>query len=118
VYGSRFLGPNPIPFGTRLQNRLLVGLTNVLYGSRLTDVATAYRVFRPRAFRGIQLRSLRFEIEAEMTAKLLRAGERIVEVPISYRPRTAAEGKKLRFRDGLAAAWTLVRCRFAEGPRR
>ena len=112
VCGSRFLQVNEIPRGTRLKNRLLTGLANLLYGSNLTDVATAYKVFRRDALDGTRLTSLRFEIESELTARFLRAGERILEVPISYRPRTANEGKKLRWTDGLAAAWCLVRLRF------
>jgi dolichol-phosphate mannosyltransferase len=113
VFGSRFKGPNRIRLGTRLRNRALVLLTNLLYGSALTDVTTAYRVFRADVIRGIRLESARFEIECEITAKLLRLGIPIVEVPVSYRPRTAAEGKKIRWTDGLSAALALVRWRFA-----
>jgi glycosyltransferase involved in cell wall biosynthesis len=113
VFGSRFLGPNKIPLATRLKNRAIVLLTNLLYGSHLTDVTTAYRVFRTEVIRGIRLESSRFEIESEITAKLLRLGVPIVEVPVSYRPRTAAEGKKIRWTDGLAAAIALVRWRLA-----
>ncbi len=113
VFGSRFLGPNRIRLGTRLRNRALVALTNLLYGSRLTDVATAYRVFRADVIRGIRLESARFEIESEITAKLLRLGIPIVEVAVTYRPRTAAEGKKIRWTDGVAAALALVRWRLA-----
>lgn len=114
VFGSRFMrrteGIRP---KTRLQNRALALLTNVLYRSRLTDVTTAYRPFRTEVIRGIRLESRRFEIESEITAKLLRLGIRIVEVPVSYRPRTAAEGKKIRWTDGVSAVLALLRWRVA-----
>ncbi|HEV2250786.1 MAG TPA: glycosyltransferase family 2 protein [Candidatus Limnocylindria bacterium] len=113
VFGSRFHGRSRVRLRTRLQNRALVMLTNTLYGSRLTDVATAYKVFRRDVIRGIRLESARFEIDAEITAKLLRTGTAIREVPISYRPRTPDEGKKIRWTDGIGAAWALVRWRFA-----
>lgn len=114
VFGSRFLQPSVgIRTKTRLQNRALVLLTNLLYGSRLTDVTTAYRVFRRNLIQDVELVSRRFEIESEITAKLLRLHTTIVEVPVSYRPRTSAEGKKIRWTDGLSAAAALVRWRFA-----
>ena len=114
VYGSRFLGPNAtIPRRTRFANRVLASLTNLLYGSHLTDMETAYKVFRAEVIRGVRLQSMRFEIEPEITAKLLRRGERIVEVPVTYRPRTADEGKTIGMRDGIHAIWTLVKWRIA-----
>lgn len=114
VFGSRFLRRSPgIRLKTRLQNRAIVLLANLLYGSRLTDVTTAYRLFRREVIAGIRLESARFEIESEITAKLLRLGIRIVEVPVSYRPRTSAEGKKIRWTDGVSAALALLRWRFA-----
>lgn len=113
VYGSRFLkNENRIPWTTRMGNRILTSLTNLLYGSRLTDMETAYKVFRLRVVRQVRLRARRFEIEPEITAKLLRAGYPIVEVPVSYRPRRPEEGKKIRWRDGFTAAWCLIRYRF------
>ena len=113
VFGSRFRRPGATRLKTRIQNRALATLTNVLYGSRLTDVTTAYRVFRREVIQGIRLESSRFEIESEITAKLLRLGIGIVEVPVSYRPRTAAEGKKIRWTDGIGAVLTLLRWRVA-----
>lgn len=113
VYGTRFHGVNNIPPRTRIANRVLVMLTNLLYGSALTDMETAYKVMRTTTIRSIKLESLRFEIEPELTAKLLRAGERIIEVPITYRPRTHDEGKKIGVRDGLVAIWSLLRWRVA-----
>lgn len=111
VYGSRFRQWNAIPLRTRLANRFLTALTNVLYGSGITDMETAYKAFRREIIETIRLESLRFEIEPEITAKLLRAGHRIAEVPISYRPRTRDEGKKIGLRDGITACWTLIRYR-------
>jgi hypothetical protein len=85
----------------------------VLYGSKLTDMETAYKMFRTSVVSELRLESHRFEIEPELTAKLLRMGHRIVEVPITYSPRTALEGKKIGFRDGVIAIWTLLRWRIA-----
>jgi glycosyltransferase involved in cell wall biosynthesis len=113
VFGSRFRISNAIRLKTRLENRALAVLTNLLYGSALTDVTTAYRLFRREVIGGIRLESERFEIESEITAKLLRLRTRIVEVPVSYRPRTPAEGKKIRWTDGVGAVITLLRWRIA-----
>jgi glycosyltransferase involved in cell wall biosynthesis len=113
VYGSRFLGENRrIPRRTRAANRFLTALTNVLFGSRLTDMETAYKVMKRDALVGIRLRTVGFDIEPELTAKLLLAGRRIVEVPISYTPRTTEQGKKMRWIDGADAVYTLLKCRF------
>jgi glycosyltransferase involved in cell wall biosynthesis len=114
VYGSRFLLHNPrIPLRTKLANRFLTLVTNVLYGARLSDMETAYKVFRVEVVRSLKLRCVRFDFEPEVTAAVLRAGHRIVEVPISYDPRTPLEGKKVRFVDGVEAILTLVRGRFS-----
>ncbi len=74
VYGTRFGGPNRIPWRTQIANRLLVVVMNMLYGSALTDMETAYKVFRSDVIRRVRLQSLRFDIEAEVTSKMLRAG--------------------------------------------
>jgi hypothetical protein len=97
---------------SRLANGLLTCLTNLLFLARLTDMETAYKAFRREVIQGVRLRCVQFDIEPEITAKLLKAGHRIREVPISYRPRTDEEGKKIGWRDGLDAVYTLVRCRF------
>lgn len=116
VYGSRFREPsNRIPRRTRLANWFLTQLTNLLYGAKLTDMATAYKVFRSEVIKGLTLRSARFEFEPEVTAKLLRSGYKIVEVPVSYQPRTVLEGKKIGWIDGLEYIYTLVKYRFFEG---
>jgi hypothetical protein len=87
-------------------------LTNLLFGGRLTDMETAYKVMRRQALDGLRLRCVGFDIEPELTARLLRAGRRIQEVPISYNPRTENEGKKMRWVDGVDAVYTLLKCRF------
>ena len=113
VYGSRFMSENrKIPFRTRLANRFLTLLTNVLYGARLTDMETAYKAFRAEVVKPLKLRCVRFDFEPEVTARVLQAGYKILEVPVSYDPRTPLEGKKVRFADGIEAILTLLRCRF------
>jgi glycosyltransferase involved in cell wall biosynthesis len=113
VYGSRFLNPtSKVPLKARTANRFLTMLTNVLFGGRLTDMETAYKVMKREALAGIRLRCVGFDIEPELTARLLRAGRRIVEVPITYNPRRLDEGKKMRFIDGVDAIYTLFKCRF------
>ncbi len=114
VYGSRFLrGRGNCSWRTYLANRLLASAVNLLYGAQLTDEATAYKLFRTSVIRHIPLAAIGFEICPEITAKLLRSGQRIVEVPIGYRPRSPAEGKKVSYlRDGLKALWTLLRLRY------
>src|SRR5262245_47352612 len=114
VYGSRFLQPTrPIAARTRVANRLLTWFTNVLFFAKLTDMETAYKVFRRRVLSSIRLRCVGFDFEPELTARLLLAGRRIVEVPIAYNPRRVEEGKKIRWIDGVDALYTLLKCRFA-----
>jgi glycosyltransferase involved in cell wall biosynthesis len=114
VYGSRFLTPSHrIAVRRRLANRFLTALTNVLFAARLTDMETAYKVFRREALDGIRLRCVGFDFEPEITARFLRAGHRIVEVPIRYNPRRNDEGKKIRWIDGVDAVYALLKCRFA-----
>jgi glycosyltransferase involved in cell wall biosynthesis len=109
VYGSRFLhaGQRGL-LSFYLANRGLSVFTNLLYRSHLTDIETCYKVLRRDVVEQLHLRASRFELEPEITAQILKRGFRIVEVPISYTPRTQLEGKKLSWRDGLAAAYTLV----------
>jgi len=112
-YGSRFKGK---VVGMRIPNRvgnwLLATIVSLLYGQRITDEATAYKAFRREVINGIDLQCQRFEFCPEVTAKVLRTGEPIVEVPVIYRARTFEEGKKIGFRDFVIAVRTLVRCRF------
>ena len=113
VYGSRFLrGSAGAPWLTFAANRFLTGLTNVLYGSRLTDMETCYKMMRIELARALQLEASRFDIEPEITAKLLRAGQRIVELPVRFEPRSRAQGKKIGWRDGVKAIVVLARHRF------
>lgn len=111
VYGSRFLGrPWRWELGY-LANRFLTGLTNVLFFGGLTDMETSHKMMRTHVFRTLVLTGDRFEIEPEITSKILRSGHRIREVPIAYEPRTHAEGKKIGWRDGVVAVRTLMKCR-------
>jgi hypothetical protein len=115
VYGSRFTGErrNMLPlhwFG----NRLLSLVTNVLYGSTLSDMETCYKLFDRALLGSFSVQSDRFEFEPEITAKVLRAGVRIYEVPISYAGRELSEGKKITWRDGFSALWTLIKYRFVD----
>lgn len=115
VYGVR---PDRPERGLRffLGAKLLTYLTNLLYGAGIKDEATCYKVFRRPLLTQLRLECRRFEFCPEVTAKFCRMGERIGEVPISYNPRSAEEGKKIRISDGWLAIWTLVRYRFI--PRR
>ena len=112
VYGVR---PDRPERGLRffLGAKLLTYLTNLLYGTNIHDEATCYKVFRRSVLAGIRLECEHFEFCPEVTAKLCRMGESIADVPISYNPRSAVEGKKIRPSDGWQAIWTLVRYRFA-----
>ena len=112
VYGSRFLtGSARAPWLAFVANRFLTGLTNMLYGSRLTDMETCYKVMRIGLARALELEASRFDIEPEITAKLLRAGHHIVELPVRFEPRSRAQGKKIGWRDGVKAIAVLLRHR-------
>jgi dolichol-phosphate mannosyltransferase len=112
VYGSRFLQGRPdMPRAAYYANWCLTALTNVLYGSRLTDMETCYKVMRSEVARSLALESMRFEIEPEITAKLLRSGHRILERPIHYQPRSRSQGKKIGWRDAVQAVRVLCRYR-------
>lgn len=117
VYGSRFLGNNPRMFFTqRAGNVILTRLTNLLYGSSLTDMETCYKLFARDLVTGMPLTSNRFNIEPELTAITLRQDLEIVEVPVAYIGRRYDEGKKINWRDFVSAVWTLVRLRLSPGP--
>lgn len=94
-----------------LGNILLTSITNFLYGSELTDMETCYKVFKKEALQGITIESNRFEFEPEITAKLLRKGIKIMEVPIKVKPRGYDEGKKISWKDGFSALYTLLKYR-------
>ncbi|HUZ00684.1 MAG TPA: glycosyltransferase family 2 protein [Thermomicrobiaceae bacterium] len=113
VYGSRFLGEHKaMYFWHSVGNKLLTLVTNVLFDTTLTDMETCYKVFTADVARSFTLRSDRWGFDPEITAKILRRGHRIYEVPIAYNGREFWEGKKISWRDGLSVLATLVRYRF------
>lgn len=118
VYGSRLLGARAgRRFGVSnwafyLGGRFLSWLTSFLYGAKMTDVATGYKVFRTQVLRDLHHQANGFEFCPEVTAKLLKQGTPIIEVPIAYTPRSIAEGKKIRWQDGLVAIRTLIKYKF------
>jgi glycosyltransferase involved in cell wall biosynthesis len=115
VYGSRFLGPRmAMFFWHMLANKMLTLMTNILYDAILSDMETGYKAFRADVIKGVPLRSRRFDFEPEVTAKILKRGVRIFEVPISYYGREYSEGKKIRMKDGFVAIWTLLKYRFVD----
>jgi len=114
VYGSReLLKENKISYYRyALGGKFLSWLTNLLYRSNITDEPTCYKVFKVNILKSIDLKCKRFEFCPEVTAKILRKGIKIHEVPIRYYPRSMEEGKKIRWKDGLQAIWTLLKYRF------
>lgn len=117
VYGSRFSTPDKRPGVLNpyfAANRILTHMANILYGAGITDEPTCYKVFDAKLLKSIKLESKRFEFCPEVTAKVKKAGHRIIEVPINYYPRTLKEGKKIKFVDGLEAIWTLIKYRFID----
>ena len=116
VFGSRFLGgPHRVLFFWHyLGNRFLTLVSNVLTNLNLTDMETCYKAFRATVLDDLVLRSNRFGFEPEFTAKVARRGLRIYEVPISYSGRNYAEGKKITWRDGIAALVTIIRFRLLD----
>lgn len=117
VYGSRFGGkPQRVHmFWHKMGNRLLTFLTNLLFNCTLTDMETCYKMFRREVIEGIVIRSRRFDVEPELTAKILKAKKwRVYEIPVSYYGRNYGEGKKITWRDGFAAIWALIRYRFRD----
>jgi glycosyltransferase involved in cell wall biosynthesis len=115
VYGSRFIGRHRVFLFTHyVGNRILTLLTNVLYNTMLTDMETCFKVMRVEVLRSMTLRSDRFGIEPELTAKIFKRGYRVYEVPITYDGRGYDEGKKITWKDGIDAVWTLLKYRFTE----
>lgn len=123
VIGSRMLGlkqfggalpPSPFNAGRALINLFL----RALFGAALSDSASCYKLARREVLQGMKLRSASFDLDFELSVKFLkgarRAGKRVVELPIHYAPRTVEEGKKIRWRDGLAALWTILKFRFVD----
>jgi glycosyltransferase involved in cell wall biosynthesis len=121
VYGSRFLDeekrlrwPEGMRFANWFINRLLAWMANLLYGAKITDEATCYKVFRAEVLKSLPLKCEHFEFCPEVTARVRRRRIPILEVPISYRGRTALQGKKINWKDGVQAIWTLLKYRFGE----
>jgi len=121
VYGSRFLGSprghRVLYFWHSVGNRVLTLLSNAITDLNLTDMETCYKVMTRGVAERLDLRSERFGVEPEITCKVSRLGARIFEVPISYRGRTYAEGKKIGLKDGVQAVWTLLRFARWPGPK-
>lgn len=115
VYGSRFLAGRPeAPWLSVLANQVLTAITNLLYGGQLTDMETCYKVMTADIAKSLDLESNRFDIEPEITAKLLRAGHTVLELPVRFEPRSRAQGKKIGWRDGVRAIQVLVKYRFTK----
>jgi glycosyltransferase involved in cell wall biosynthesis len=113
VFGSRFIGRHRCHLFTHyLANLFLNLVTNVLYNTTMTDMETCFKAVRAELLKSIELKSDRFGIEPEITAKLFKRGARVYEVPITYEGRDYSEGKKISWRDGFPALWTLVKYRF------
>lgn len=113
IYGSRFSGSyedmsNLHYFG----NKMLTLITNIFFGVLLTDMETCYKLMPGDFIRSVNIKSARFNFEPEITAKILKSGMKIKEVPISYKGRTHSEGKKITWRDGVSAVTTLLKFRF------
>ncbi|PJF27094.1 MAG: glycosyl transferase [Phototrophicales bacterium] len=116
VYGSRFLGGprKAMNFWNMVANKSLTLATNILYNAILSDMETGYKVFRSEVVRGMTIHARGFEFEPEFTAKVLKQGIRIYEVPISYNGREWSEGKKIKWTDAPIALWTLLKYRFVD----
>ncbi len=122
VYGSRLknyplklFGKNKTPLIMHfLGNKFLTFVTNMLYGESTTDMETGYKVFKKSILKEIEIKSKRFDFEAEVTAKILKKGYKIYEVPIKIKPRGYNEGKKITWKDGIWALFTLIKYRFVD----
>ena len=114
VYGTRFSQgmPKGMALPNKVVNVLLAWAVRVLFGKKITDEATCYKVFKTSTLRQMNLQCQRFEFCPEVTAKSFRLGEKILEIPISYVPRSKAAGKKIRWTDAPEAFWTLLKHRF------
>lgn len=112
VFGSRYLGQRRgMVLLQDLGNRILTGMINLLYGTRLTDSYTCYKIFDRSVLKELRLTARGFELEAEITSRFLQMGHKILEVPIVYKARHRAQGKKIRARDGFKGLWTMIHCR-------
>lgn len=122
VYGTRLKNYPLRLFGRKktplvlhyLGNQFLTLITNILYGNSVTDMETCYKVFKKDVLKGVELKANRFDFEPEITAKILKRGYKIYEVPIKVKPRGYNEGKKITWKDGFIAIWTLLKYRFVD----
>jgi len=116
VYGTRIFSLSKKDMHTLhyFGNKILTLITNLLYGCKISDMETCYKIFKKDVLKGITLRSRGFEFEPEITAKLLKNGYKIYEVPIVFKPRTFDEGKKITWRDGVKAVYYLIKYRFVD----
>lgn len=117
VFGSRFLGGGAHRvhlYWHRLGNGFLTMLSNMLTNLNLTDMEVCYKVFKSEVLRSIDLKCNRFDFEPEVTAKVAKKRYRVYEVPISYSGRDYSEGKKIGWKDGVQAIWTIIKYRFSD----
>jgi len=117
VYGSRLAGgkaSRSFMFTHFIGNKVLTLITNVLYNTTLTDMETCYKAFKADIIKNINIKSDRFDFEPEITAKVLKQGYRLFETPITYAGRDYTEGKKITWKDGIDAVWTLIKYRFVD----
>jgi glycosyltransferase involved in cell wall biosynthesis len=116
VYGSRFLGGarRPIYFWNMVANKILTFTTNILYNNILSDMETGYKLFKRDVVKDLQIKAKGFNFEPEFTAKILKRGVKIYEVPIRFNPRLYSEGKKIKISDAFHAMWTLFKYRFVD----
>lgn len=117
VYGSRRLDKTNVQYSGLsffMGGLILTYMVNILYGSNITDEPTCYKMFESKLLRSIKLESKRFEFCPEVTAKVLKRGVKIYEVPISYHPRNVVEGKKIKLKDFFEAVWVLIKYRFVD----
>lgn len=120
TFGTRFVGQEFKPFGKHktmhsthwIGNKFLTFAFNFLYGTRLTDVEPCYKLFKSSILKSIEVKTNRFEYDIELMCKLVRKGHKIVQLPIAYNPRRFEEGKKINWKDGVVALWTMIRNRF------
>ena len=113
VYGSRFLKKNPCIYKSYyLGNKFLSFLVSFLFGQKITDSYTCYKLFHKKVFERIDIESQRFEFEAEITCKILKNGFKILELPISYNPRSIQQGKKIKFKDAIIGVLTILKIKF------
>ncbi len=116
VYGSRFLN-NPFKnfmLMSYLANKFLTFLTNLFYGTKLTDMETCYKAMKREFVQNIEIKSRKFDLEPEITAKLVKNGAKIKELPISYNARSYQAGKKITYKDGLMAIFAIIKYRFVD----